>query len=195
VEHRLCGVPPGPGLTELGRSQAEAIAVVLLRAARSPVHVVSSPLLRAWQTADALARKLGRAPAIEVALRETAFGAWEGRAVPELIRDPAFRAWSRDPENAAPRGVERVSRAGARALAALTALAGREPEGTIVAYSHQHVLLGFARLCGVAAEESWLPNAAAIHAVWQGGGWRVLAIDRTASGGNVLRPEPAQIRA
>lgn len=195
VEHRLCAVPPGPGLTELGRGQAETAAATLLRAANRPVRVVSSPLLRAWQTADALARKLGRAPLIEPELRETAFGSWEGRTIWELRDLPAFQAWARDPEGGAPRHVERVSCAGARALAALTRLADETREGTLVAYSHQHVLLGFARLCGVAADERWFPNAAAIHAVWLGDGWRVVSIDRRASGGDVVDCVAPAIRA
>lgn len=195
VEHRLCGEPPGPGLTELGRRQAEAAAAALLTRARRPIHVVSSPLLRAWQTADALAHKLGRAPAIEVQLRETRFGAWEGRSAAELQDSPAYRDWQLDPENGAPPGVERVSRAGARALAAVTAIAVARPHETLIAYSHQHVLLGFARLCGVEAEERWFPNAAALHAVREGVGWRVLAVDRTASGGDVLRPTARMVRA
>jgi broad specificity phosphatase PhoE len=195
VEHRLCGVPPGPGLTELGRLQAEAAATTLLSEVRQPIHVVSSPLLRAWQTADALARKLGRAPTIEVELRETGFGPWEGRTVEELKHLPAYHSWQRDPENGAPRGVERVSRAGARALAALTALAQASPDTTLIAYSHQHVLLGFVRLCGLDACERSFSNAAAVHAIRQGGSWRILSIDRRAAGGDVLLPETAAVRA
>lgn len=195
VEDRLCAVPPGPGLTDLGRRQAEAAAAMILGRARGPMQVVSSPLLRAWQTADALARKLGRAPLIETRLRETAFGAWEGRTAAELERDPAYRAWVRDPERQAPRGVERVSRAGARAMAALTSLASGTPEGSVVAFSHQHVLLGFVRLCGVAAQEAWFPNVAVVHAVWQDDGWQVLSIDRSAAGSDVISTQVSAIEA
>jgi len=195
VEERLCAVPPGPGLTDLGRHQAEVAATTLLAAARPHVQVVSSPLLRAWQTADALARKLGRAPTIETELRETAFGAWEGRTASDLRRHGAYLAWAKDPEHQAPRGVERPSRAGARALAALTALAGGMTDGTLVAFSHQHVLLGFVRLCGVLAQESWFPNAAVVHAVWQGGGWQVVSVDRSASGAGTIYPEVSAAEA
>jgi broad specificity phosphatase PhoE len=191
VEGRLCAQPPGPGLTERGREQAERAATLLMRQVRAPVHVVTSPLLRAWQTADAFTRRLGgRAPAVLPELRETAFGPWEGRTHAELHALAAYRAWTADPVGTTPPGVEGVLEAGGRALRALTALAASlPPASSLVAFSHQHVLWGFVLLCGVPAAEAWFPNAVVVHARWRGkeGGWQVLSIDRTATDGGVWR--------
>ncbi len=66
-----------PGLSAVGRRQAEAVAASL--AARGTVQeIVSSPLRRCRETADTVAARLGLAVRVEEGLRETDFGAWEG---------------------------------------------------------------------------------------------------------------------
>lgn len=195
VERRLCARPPGPGLTERGREQAERAATLLMRQMGAPVHVVTSPLLRTWQTADAFTRRLGgRAPAVLTELRETSFGPWEGRTHAELLPQAAYRAWAADPLAATPPGVEGVLEAGGRAHRALTALASALPPAfSLVAFSHQHVIWGFVLLCGVDAAEAWFPNAAVVHARWResDGGWQVLSVDRTATDGGVWQTAEA----
>lgn len=57
-----------PGLDELGRTQAEAVAARL--GAIAPVALLSSPLKRAQETAQPLARLWQRAVAIEPAVAE-----------------------------------------------------------------------------------------------------------------------------
>src|SRR5260370_38161599 len=52
------GDHPDPDLSETGREQAETVAVRL--APRGPVPIVTSPLLRARETAAPLARRWGR---------------------------------------------------------------------------------------------------------------------------------------
>ncbi|GJF28694.1 bifunctional RNase H/acid phosphatase [Kitasatospora sp. NE20-6] len=66
-----------PELSERGRWQAERAAEAL--AARGTVQaVVSSPMRRTRETAEATARRLGLEVRIEDGLRELDFGAWEG---------------------------------------------------------------------------------------------------------------------
>ena len=55
VRHALDTVPPGPGLTEFGRRQAEDMAEHL--AQEDIVAVRSSKALRAWETAAPVARR------------------------------------------------------------------------------------------------------------------------------------------
>jgi len=57
-----------PGLDALGREQAAAVAATL--AALGPLAILSSPLKRAQQTAEPLARLWDRAPVIEDAVAE-----------------------------------------------------------------------------------------------------------------------------
>ncbi|MFD9126254.1 bifunctional RNase H/acid phosphatase [Kitasatospora sp. NPDC059571] len=72
-----------PELSEKGRWQAERAAEAL--AARGTVQaVVSSPMQRTRQTAEAVARRLGLEVRIEDGLRELDFGAWEGLTFAEV---------------------------------------------------------------------------------------------------------------
>ncbi|WP_327069447.1 bifunctional RNase H/acid phosphatase [Kitasatospora sp. NBC_01302] len=72
-----------PQLSEKGRWQAERAAEAL--AARGTVEaVVSSPMLRTRQTAEAAAVRLGLPVRIEEGLRELDFGAWEGLTFAEV---------------------------------------------------------------------------------------------------------------
>ncbi|RNL70944.1 bifunctional RNase H/acid phosphatase [Streptomyces sp. I6] len=70
-------------LSEVGRRQAEAVAAAL--AARGTIQaVVSSPLKRCRQTAEAVAARLGLDVRIDDGLREADFGAWEGLTFAEV---------------------------------------------------------------------------------------------------------------
>lgn len=72
-----------PELSAAGRRQAEATAAAL--AARGSIQaVVSSPLRRCRETAQAVAARLGLEVRIEEGLRETDFGAWEGLTFAEV---------------------------------------------------------------------------------------------------------------
>ncbi|GAA4997060.1 bifunctional RNase H/acid phosphatase [Kitasatospora paranensis] len=72
-----------PELSERGRWQAERAAEAL--AARGSVQaVVSSPMRRTRETAEAVAGRLGLEVRIEDGLRELDFGAWEGLTFAEV---------------------------------------------------------------------------------------------------------------
>jgi len=68
-------------LTEKGRAQADALARML--APQAITHIYSSPLLRAQQTAEILAARLGREFETTGALREFDCGILEGRSDPQ----------------------------------------------------------------------------------------------------------------
>ncbi|MEU4213105.1 bifunctional RNase H/acid phosphatase [Streptomyces sp. NPDC026206] len=72
-----------PELSAAGRRQAEATAAAL--AARGTVQaVVSSPMRRCRETADAIAARLGLEVRVEEGLREADFGKWEGLTFGEV---------------------------------------------------------------------------------------------------------------
>lgn len=65
------GESPDPGLSELGHQQAQAAAIHLKAQLQSPdVFLLSSPLLRAQETAIPLAHSLGREVCIDERFRE-----------------------------------------------------------------------------------------------------------------------------
>lgn len=92
VDGVLAGWTPGVGLDERGREQ---VARVGRRLAPTPlVAVVSSPLQRCVQTADAIAgEQQGEPPArhTDEQIGECHYGAWTGRPLSELAQEPLWR--------------------------------------------------------------------------------------------------------
>jgi probable phosphoglycerate mutase len=125
-----------PELSPEGEAQARAAAAAV--ALRGPVDaVVSSPLLRARQTADVVAAELGL-PVREVeSLRECAFGEWEGQTFAEVQErwPDELAAWLAD-TSVAPPGGESFDAVAARVRRARDQLLARHPGRTVLAVSH-----------------------------------------------------------
>ncbi|WP_062429526.1 bifunctional RNase H/acid phosphatase [Herbidospora daliensis] len=134
VEKRFSGLGDPP-LTELGESQAEKAAARLAGAKLDAI--VSSPLGRARQTAEAVAQATGLRVHVDEDLRETDFGAWEGRTFAE-IRDRwphEMNAWLADPAVAPPGGESFVA-AGHRVQRARERILAGHPGETVLVVSH-----------------------------------------------------------
>src|ERR1700749_2980857 len=104
VQRRYSG-RGNPGLTELGRQQADAAARNLGQ--RGGISaVVDSPLQRGYDTATAAAKAVGLDLTVDDDLIETDFGAWEGLTFAEAAaRDPELhRRWLRDTSTEPPGG-------------------------------------------------------------------------------------------
>lgn len=105
-EKRFSGSGGGdPDLSETGRRQARQAAAAF--AASGTVQaVVSSPLARCRQTAEAVATRLGLDVRIDEGLRETDFGTFEGLTFAEVReRQPAeLDAWLASADTAPPGG-------------------------------------------------------------------------------------------
>lgn len=143
-----------PSLSEKGRWQAERAAVAL--AGRGSVQaVVSSPLARCRQTAEAVAARLGVDVEVEQGLRETDFGSWEGLTFAEIHRrDPAaLDAWL-ESSAAAPPGGESFDEVTARVTLAQDALLARHPARTVLLVSHVTPLKTLLRLALSAPSEA-----------------------------------------
>ncbi|MEU9857572.1 bifunctional RNase H/acid phosphatase [Streptomyces sp. NPDC047974] len=126
-----------PELSEAGRRQAAAVAEAL--AARGTIqHIVSSPLTRCRQTADAVAARLGLDVVIEQGLRETDFGAWEGLTFAEVrARYPQdMDAWLASPTAAPTGGGESFASVTRRVAAARDRLAAAHAGRTVLVVSH-----------------------------------------------------------
>ncbi|HEX2286572.1 MAG TPA: bifunctional RNase H/acid phosphatase, partial [Mycobacterium sp.] len=113
-----------PALTDVGRRQAEAAAQYLAQKG-GIAAVITSPLQRAYDTAEAAAKALGLDVTVDDDLIETDFGAWEGLTFGEAAeRDPELhRRWLRDTTVIPPGGesfdsvAQRVHRAQSRIVA------------------------------------------------------------------------------
>ena len=82
AENRLRG-RLDPELDAVGLAEVVALADVL--AAREPARVVSSPLRRAVQTAEAIARRAGVRVQVDRGLIDRDYGSWAGHTTDELI--------------------------------------------------------------------------------------------------------------
>ncbi|MEZ0076127.1 bifunctional RNase H/acid phosphatase [Planotetraspora sp. GP83] len=105
IEKRFSGLG-NPALTANGVAQAEAAAVRLSGKPYEIEAIVSSPLLRARQTAEAVAARTELPVSVEDDLRETDFGAWEGYTFAEIQErwPDELAAWLADPGVAPPGG-------------------------------------------------------------------------------------------
>jgi len=82
AENRLRG-RLDPELDAVGLAEADALAEAL--AAREPARVVSSPLRRAVQTAEAIARRAGVRVQVDRGLIDRDYGSWAGHSKDGLI--------------------------------------------------------------------------------------------------------------
>lgn len=88
----ITGRLPGVHLTASGRSQAEALARKLAGARLEAIY--SSPLERARETAEPLARATGLEIQLCEAANEVQFGEWSGKALTELEGLPEWRRFN-----------------------------------------------------------------------------------------------------
>ncbi|VTR77159.1 MSMEG_4193 family putative phosphomutase [Cellulomonas hominis] len=118
----LAGRTPGVLLDATGREQAartgERLAVVPL------VAVVSSPLERCRETAQAIVERQDAAPRtpVEDRLTECDYGAWQGRTLRDLTSEPLWATVQTQPSAAVFPGGESLAAMQARAVAAVREL-------------------------------------------------------------------------
>lgn len=135
AERRFAGRGDIP-LTDLGLAQAGAAAARL--AQRGGIDLVmSSPLQRARQTAQAVADAASVPMAVDDDLAETDFGSWEGMSFGEVMAGwpDEMAAWLADAD-AAPPGGESFAAVGLRVDAAMHRLLGAHQGKTVVVVSH-----------------------------------------------------------
>lgn len=157
-----------PSLSEVGREQAERAATAF--AARGTIQaIVSSPLKRCQETAQAVAARLGLDVRIDEGLRETDFGAWEGLTFGEVrSRHPEeLNAWLASPD-AAPPGGESFAAVAHRVSATRDRLAAEYVGRTVLLVTHVTPIKTLIRLALGAPPESLFRmelSAASVSAV------------------------------
>jgi len=121
-------------LNEAGREQAEALAERLRTEEIEAVY--ASPLLRAHETAEIVARSLGLPVETVAGLREVDVGSWSGltrTGIEERFPD-GFRRWL-EFDHGWDDG-ESYEALGARVLAVLAEVAARHPGGRVLVVTH-----------------------------------------------------------
>jgi len=144
-------------LDEFGLRQAEATGRYV--AARWPVVAVyASPMRRAMQTAEPIARAQGLTAHPLEGLLDIDFGAWQGNLADEVAqRHPdLYRAWLEAPHTVHFPGGERLDDVRSRVVAALDEVIARHPGQTVALVSHtvvNRVLL--CAVLGLGNEHFW----------------------------------------
>jgi 2,3-bisphosphoglycerate-dependent phosphoglycerate mutase len=164
-----------------GRQQAARLGRAL--AGEAIDAVVSSDLLRARETADAVARGHGLAVATDTGLRERGFGIFEGLTHDEIVvrwPEAAARWRRRDPAFGADGG-EVLNAFHARCIAAATRICALHPGRTVVLVAHGGVmdcLYRAASRIALDAPRSWqLGNASINRLLFVGGGFTLVGWD------------------
>jgi ribonuclease H / adenosylcobalamin/alpha-ribazole phosphatase len=193
ASRRVCGGDDaGPALSDEGVEEARRLAKALAAGELAalvpePVAVVSSPQLRARQTADVLAAGLPGMPDPAVteddAWGELRFGAWHGLTYAEVRAGWAdeFRAWAGS-TTATPPGGESLDALAARVAAATGELAVRHPGAAVLVVSHVGpVRAAVAGALGDAAGAYWRlrvsPASLSVVRRWPDGGAEVAAVN------------------
>lgn len=134
-----------PELTELGLEQARAAARTLRDRGGIDV-IVSSPLTRCLQTAEAAADELGLQVEVVDKLIEQDFGAWEGKTFEEAhALDPRLHdEWLADP-SLAPPGGESLQKLHNRVRSVRRDLQERYAGQTVLVVSHVSPIKSFVR--------------------------------------------------
>ncbi|MGW5862489.1 bifunctional RNase H/acid phosphatase [Streptomyces sp. NPDC055239] len=157
-----------PSLSEVGREQAERAAAAF--AARGTIQaIVSSPLKRCQETAQAVAARIGLDVRVEDGLRETDFGAWEGLTFGEVrSRQPEeLNAWLASPD-APPPGGESFAAVAHRVSEARDRLTAEYAGRTVLLVTHVTPIKTLVRLALGAPPESLFRmelSAASVSAV------------------------------
>jgi broad specificity phosphatase PhoE len=135
-----------PALDDEGRRQADALRAALVGASR----IVSSPLLRARQTAEAI----GLPVTVDERWIELDYGVLDGTPMRDVPRD-LWATWQQD-LSFAPEGGESLAALGARVRAACEDLAEESAERDVVVVTHVSPLkAAVAWALGVGDEVTW----------------------------------------
>lgn len=134
----LAGWTPGIHLNEEGRRQAEALAE---RLASFPIRAIySSPLERAVETAEPLARRKGLQIQIMPELGEVRYGEWTGKSLKRLRRQKAWQRLVSLISRARFQGGEAMVDLVARAINAVETIVSRHPRDVVALFTHADLI-------------------------------------------------------
>ncbi len=137
-EGRVMGRNPVE-LSENGRAQVQA--ATLLARSLQPDLIVTSPLIRARQTAEIVASAIGGIEITEdPAIAEVSYGRWEGMTYKELVNDPHYAVYRESPVNYPTPGGETIPDVQARGVAAVHRAIEAHPGCRILFVSHGDII-------------------------------------------------------
>ncbi len=127
------------GLSEAGRAQAAEVAERL--AGTEVAEILTSPLLRAVETAEKIAERHQIEVARDPRLTDMQAGKWEGKTYQEVLSDEEYQTFLRDPRSPSIPGGEPLDAIRERVVASVEqALTDNELGANIVMVTHAGVV-------------------------------------------------------
>ena len=145
------------GLSDMGREQAAALARALAR--RRVGTIYASPLVRARETAEIVARERGLTVTLVDELRELSLGVWEGRTVDDVLATEAdaYRRWRERPYDCPPPEGEHIADVAGRILPVMERIVSSHADGQeALVVSHGGVISVYlCHLLGLSPNALW----------------------------------------
>jgi broad specificity phosphatase PhoE len=146
IRHASCGLKSemitgwmsGVHLTEAGKQQAEDLALRLAPARLAAVY--SSPLERAQETAEPIARLAGLEITLRDRLGEVRSGDWTGARFQELEHLPEWKQFQTHRSSVRIPNGETMVEVQARVSGEMLEIAAQHPSGTVAIVSHGDVI-------------------------------------------------------
>lgn len=138
ADKKLAGWIPGVHLDDTGQQQAQALVERL-----APIKfdaIYSSPLERALETAEPLARARGLKVIKLPSIGEVRYGDWQGKAIRQLARKKEWAVVQHAPSMVRFPNGESLREMQARAIDAIERVGQTHPKGTVVLFSHGDVI-------------------------------------------------------
>lgn len=137
-EGKLAGWLPDVHINDEGHRQAEQMAARMANVKLDAIY--SSPLERAVETAEYLARPRELEIQKRQGLGEVNVGAWENRKIEDLDETDEWRKYQVYPSGACPPGGESGREMQMRAVGEVESICAAHPEGTVAIVSHADTL-------------------------------------------------------
>jgi probable phosphomutase (TIGR03848 family) len=192
---RLSGWTPGLHLSDAGREQARALAE---RLAPVPIDAVySSPLERCQETAAAVAEPRGLKVDTLDDVGEVRYGAWTGRELKTLAREPMWKVVQGNFSAARFPDGESVFEMQARAVTAVERLREAHPQQTVAVCSHADVIKALAgHYLGLHLDlcQRLVVSPASVTAFWFGPVPYLLRLNDTGGTGDLAALRPKRTR-
>ena len=134
IGQSLSGWMPGWHLNSKGKQEAERLSESLANFPLAAIY--TSPLERAIETAEPIARRRGIEPRTVEDLGEFRMGEWEGRSFAELAGQAQWVAFNQSRSSVRPPGGELMIECQTRMVRSVEQLALKHPEQTIAIVSH-----------------------------------------------------------
>jgi broad specificity phosphatase PhoE len=134
----LCGRTRGVTLGAIGRAQAQRLSGRFR--VEKVACVLTGPLERARETAEAIGLCTGQPPQICDGLDEIDFGMWAGMSFATLAQDPRWTSWNTARGVSRAPGGETMLEAQTRIVAAMERLRNTYSDKSVVLVSHADVI-------------------------------------------------------